>query len=204
VNVFGGLLHRECKRKYIGTSASFVVTKLISVLCQYKVAVFDHGYLHHYEYWLIKYVCCVWRLTVATSGTCTEVTARRPRLVLGWLTIREDRALWTRVRSSVWTYYYYYQMFLLTLHMQTFDGLIVGADLHLWPTVYRSPIAVIVLTRDVTWIEPNNNLGCTDCGDLQLELTACHVPAVISSDVRVTCITGYRSWILLTSLDYSK
>jgi len=25
-------------------------------------------------------------------------------------------------------YYYYYYMFLLTLHMYTFDGLIVGAD----------------------------------------------------------------------------
>jgi len=37
-----------------------------------------------------------WRLT--------EVQVRRPRLVLGWVTTREDRALWTCwVRSSVWT-----------------------------------------------------------------------------------------------------
>jgi len=33
----------------------------------------------------------------------TEVKARRPRLVLEWVTIRDDWALWTRVRSSVWT-----------------------------------------------------------------------------------------------------
>jgi len=29
--------------------------------------------------------------------------ARRPRLVLGWVTVREDQALWTCIRSSVWT-----------------------------------------------------------------------------------------------------
>jgi len=37
------------------------------------------------------------------SGTFTEVKQRRPRLVLGWVTVREDRALWTCFRSSVWT-----------------------------------------------------------------------------------------------------
>jgi len=33
----------------------------------------------------------------------TEVKQRRPRLALGWVTVREDRALRTCVRSSVWT-----------------------------------------------------------------------------------------------------
>jgi len=37
------------------------------------------------------------------SGTFTEVKQRRPWLVLGQVTAREDRALCTCVRSSVWT-----------------------------------------------------------------------------------------------------
>jgi len=37
------------------------------------------------------------------SGTFTEVKQRRPRLILGRVTAREDRALWTCYRSSVWT-----------------------------------------------------------------------------------------------------
>jgi len=37
------------------------------------------------------------------SGTFTEVKQRQPPpLVFGWETVREDRALWTCVRSSVW------------------------------------------------------------------------------------------------------
>jgi len=32
------------------------------------------------------------------------VKARRPRLVLGWVTTREDRAPWILVSSSVWTW----------------------------------------------------------------------------------------------------
>jgi hypothetical protein len=32
-----------------------------------------------------------------------KVKARRPRLLLGWVTAKESRALWTWVRSSVWT-----------------------------------------------------------------------------------------------------
>jgi len=33
----------------------------------------------------------------------TEVKQRRPQLVLGWVTIREGRQLWTCVHSSGWT-----------------------------------------------------------------------------------------------------
>jgi len=36
-------------------------------------------------------------------GTFTEVKRRRPQLVLGWVTVMEDWALWASVRSSVWT-----------------------------------------------------------------------------------------------------
>jgi len=39
----------------------------------------------------------------SVRGRFTEVKQRRPRLVLGWVTVREDRALWICVRSSVWT-----------------------------------------------------------------------------------------------------
>ena len=49
-------------------------------------------------------------LIVARSGdqcllgdSVTEVKLRRARLVPGWVTTREDWALWTCVRSSVWT-----------------------------------------------------------------------------------------------------
>jgi len=40
--------------------------------------------------------------TCSPFSTFNEVMQRRPRLVLGWVTFREDRALWTCVRSSVW------------------------------------------------------------------------------------------------------
>jgi len=47
------------------------------------------------------------RLTVATKHSAVARTLklkqRRPRLVLEWVTVRENRALWTWVRSSVWT-----------------------------------------------------------------------------------------------------
>jgi len=44
-----------------------------------------------------------WRKMLVISDPFTEVKARRPRLVLGWLTAGEDWALLTWVRSSVWT-----------------------------------------------------------------------------------------------------
>jgi len=53
------------------------------------------------------------------SGTFTEVKSRRPRLVLGWVTTRENRG---------------------AVNLGPF----VGVDLNLSPTVY---IAVVVLTR---------------------------------------------------------
>jgi hypothetical protein len=38
---------------------------------------------------------------VATNGSFTEVNSRRPRLVLGWVTTREDFALRTSVYIAV-------------------------------------------------------------------------------------------------------
>jgi len=56
-------------------------------------------------------------LVVATkaSSVCqfTLVTVRRPRLVLGLVTTREDRALWTWVRSSAWLTIYVCKCYLV-------------------------------------------------------------------------------------------
>jgi len=50
-----------------------------------------------------EFIYDLYRWNFLTSGTFTEVKARRLLLALEWVTTWEDRALWTWVRSSVWT-----------------------------------------------------------------------------------------------------
>jgi len=54
------------------------------------------------------HLMCSIRLQVTTKASSLarslKLSMRRPRLVLGWVTAREDWALWPCIRSSVWTF----------------------------------------------------------------------------------------------------